>query len=236
MRGEVTKETTVAQIVTEDIAKAHVFKRFGIDFCCGGSKTLEEVCATNNVSIDLLMSALSQQNDTKQRSLDYNAWDLGFLIDYLLNVHHKYVKESAPILRQYATKVAKVHGGGYPELLEILKLLEALLTDLETHLAKEEQILFPYIKGLLSGGQTQAAFGTIQNPIGVMHAEHDEAGELMSQIRRLTNDYTPPEGACNSFRALYHKLDEFEQDLHLHVHIENNILFPKAVVLETPNH
>ena len=163
--------------------------------------------------------------------------DLGFLIDHIVNVHHTYVSESIPLISQYANKVAKVHGHHYTDLHEINKLFHEVAEELLTHMQKEERILFPFIKQLVKAKKegiipVPPPFGTVSNPIQMMEHEHDNAGDVFKTIAILTNDFTPPEGACNTFRALYSKLEEFEQDLHQHIHLENNILHPKAIALE----
>ena len=233
---EVSKENTVAEIVTENIKAAHIFKKYGIDFCCGGGITLEKACVKNKVNYTTLLNDLSLIEIT-DRVYNYNSWKLDFLIDHIENIHHTYVKESIPLLLQYANRVVKVHGGHYPEVIKVNELFIEVAQELSAHLKKEELILFPFIKKM-----TQAAiigekvipphFGTVNNPINMMYEEHESAGDIFKEISQLTNDYTPPEGACNTFKALYSKLEEFEQDLHQHIHLENNILFPKAIELE----
>jgi regulator of cell morphogenesis and NO signaling len=152
-----------------------------------------------------------------------------------VNTHHSYVKKYLPEIRGYAAKVAKVHGGAHPELATIQTLVETLNAELLGHLHKEEAILFPFIKRLVKvepGQNAFSPFGTIQNPISVMELEHETAGGILEKIRALTNNYTLPADACASYSLLYRMLDEFENDLHTHVHLENNILFPKALALE----
>ncbi|RMH76286.1 MAG: iron-sulfur cluster repair di-iron protein, partial [Calditrichaeota bacterium] len=148
-----------------------------------------------------------------------------------------YVRESIPLLREYTAKVARVHGDAHPEMVEIARCFEELAQEMEQHMMKEEQVLFPYIKQMVVAEKQgrllpPPPFGTVQNPIRMMEMEHDRAGELMKQIRKLSRDFSPPEDACNTYRVTYHKLEEFEADLHQHVHLENNILFPGAIALE----
>lgn len=234
---EVTLEKTVAEIVTENIKAADVFKKHGIDFCCGGGISIEKACAKNNVDIDTLTSELAQVGNVVARAYDYDSWKLDFLIDHIINVHHSFVAEAIPIILQYSNKVAKVHGHHYTEVIEINNLFTAVANELSSHMQKEEMILFPFIKQLVhaeSNGLTapQPPFGTVNNPIRMMEQEHENAGDIFKEIAKLTNNYTPPAEACNTFKALYASLNEFEQDLHQHIHLENNILFPKAVKLE----
>lgn len=228
---------TVADLVTENIKTAHVFKKYGIDFCCGGGVSIRKACEKANVNYDDLTRDLLNTESSTERATNYNSWELDFLTDHIINVHHTYVEENIPMLLQYAAKVAKVHGQYYTELLEIHQLVTEVAGELSSHMKKEELILFPFIKRLVNAQKNneelpQAHFGTVDNPIKMMEAEHEDAGELLRRISQLSNNYTPPEGACNTYRAFYAKLDEFEQDLHQHVHLENNILFPKALKLE----
>ena len=233
----VVETNTVAQTVTENIKAAHIFKKYGIDFCCGGNTTIENACKKAKIDQTKLISDLEKIDQTAERINDYKSWSPSFLTDHIINIHHTYVEESIPLILQYGKKVTKVHGHHYKELSEILRLFEEVATELGGHLKKEELILFPFIKKLEEAKKTNEKvltpqFQTVDNPIRMMEEEHESAGEIMRQIAILTNNYTPPEGACNTFRAYYAKLDEFEQDLHKHVHLENNILFPKALVME----
>ena len=231
------KNKTVADVVTENIKTADVFKKHGIDFCCGGGISLEKACSKNNIDYNLLISELSNLSTKTSSSTNFNSWKLDFLIDYIVNEHHKYVEENIPLLKQYAAKVAKVHGHFYKELIEINDLIITVSNELTTHMKKEELILFPFIKKLVKANNEGRSvsiphFGTINNPINMMEEEHDDAGEIFKRISQLTNKYSTPEGACNTFKALYSKLEEFEDNLHQHVHLENNILFLKARKLE----
>lgn len=224
-------------MVTENIKTAHIFKKYGIDFCCGGGISLERACEKYKVDYELLSKDLLNVDQTSSRATNYNSWDLDFLTDHIINVHHNYVEENIPLLLQYSARVAQVHGAHYPELLEIKELVKEVAGELSSHLKKEELILFPFVKKMLvakkeNSGLPVAHFGTVDNPIKMMETEHEDAGELFRKISMLSNNYIPPQGACNTYRAFYAKLDEFEQDLHQHVHLENNILFPKALRLE----
>ena len=228
---------TVADMVTENIKTAHVFKKYGIDFCCGGGISIEKACLKANANPEELEKALLDCENTTSRANNYNAWELDFLTDHIINVHHGYVEENIPLLIQYAARVAKVHGHHYTELIEIQQLFSLVATELSGHMRKEELILFPFIKKLVNAKRDgtelpQPHFGTVDNPIKMMEAEHEEAGDLLRKISKLSDNYTPPQGACNTYRAFYAKLEEFEQDLHHHIHLENNILFPKALQLE----
>lgn len=230
-------DKTVAEIVTENIKTADVFKKNGIDFCCGGHVSVQEVCAKKGIDYASLKEEIMKIENQQQGSHDFNTWDLDFLSDYIINTHHKYVQEASSIITQYAEKVAKVHGHHYTETIEINKLFLEIANELSSHMQKEEGILFPYIKELTAAKKKGEKiptphFGTIQNPINMMEEEHTGAGEILFKIKELTNDFNPPSGACNTFRALYAKLEEFQNDLFQHIHLENNILFPKAIALE----
>lgn len=228
---------TVADLVTENIKTAHVFKKYGIDFCCGGGVTIQKACEKANINYEELESDLLHVDNAVTGGHNYNSWPIEFLTDHIINIHHAYVAENIPLLLQYSNRVVKVHGHHYTELHEINDLLTVVAGELSAHMKKEELILFPFIKKLVKAKSEGADipdthFGTVDNPIKMMEAEHEEAGEILRKIAKLSNNYTPPPGACNTYRAFFAKLDEFEQDLHQHIHLENNILFPKTLQLE----
>lgn len=233
-----TLETkTVADLVTENIKTAHIFKKYGIDFCCGGGVSVKKAAEKAKINYVLLEKDLMQVEKSQSRANNYKSWELDFLADHIVNVHHSYIQENIPLIVQYASRVVQVHAKDYPELIQIQRLFAEVAIDLGGHLSKEERIVFPFIKEMVKAKKegvdlNKPDFDTIDNPIRIMEADHEEAGVVFKRIGRLSNDYTPPEGACNTFRAFYAKLDEFEQDLHQHVHLENNILFPKALKLE----
>ena len=223
--------------MTQNIKAAHIFKKHGIDFCCGGGISVERACAKKEVDFSVLIEELAAIDEVTSNAYNYDNWDLSFLVDHIINVHHTYVEENIPLLIQYAKKVVKVHGHHYTEVVEINNLFTEVANELTAHMKKEELILFPYIKQLVKAEKENVKvspphFGTVNNPIQMLENEHENAGNIFKEIARLTNNYSPPEGACNTFKALYAKLDEFEQDLHQHIHLENNILFPKAILLE----
>lgn len=229
----------VSDLVTHNINTARVFKKYGIDFCCGGGKPIATVCEQKKINLPQLVDELeAAMTETVAQKMAYDKWPLDFLIEHIVQVHHTYVEENLGILKEYADKVQKVHGGFYTELSEIQQLVHELSAELAGHLKKEELVLFPYVKKLVqlkkSNNPTKPIphFGKIENPIATMMHEHDHAGSILEKLRTLTKDYTPPESACNTFKAFYKTLEEFEDDLHLHVHLENNILFPKAADLE----
>jgi len=227
-------EETVGEIAAKDMRKAEVFKKLGIDFCCGGKKTLKEAIAEVGLTEEQVKAELerSEAAGGGQATHDFDAWDLGFLADYIYNVHHKYIRESGPVIEQLAEKVASRHGAVHPELFGLAKGLKELMAELYSHVQKEERVLFPAIKTLeRSGDPVQTAFG-IEGPVHMMEAEHDSAGDELKALRKLTKDYELPADACNSYTYLFDKIKEFENDLFQHIHLENNILFPKALKLE----
>lgn len=232
------KELTVGEMVAKDYRKAEVFKRFGIDFCCGGKKSVEKTCKEKGVDADKLKTELAKLDVTAVLpSKNFDNWELDFLADYIVNTHHKYIIRSLPLIFEFAQKVSRVHGDHNPETKEIFRLFVEGMNELNRHMMKEEQILFPYIKQLAqwkrsSSQASPPPFGTVANPVRMMEHEHDVVGEIFHKIAELSNDYSPPEYACNTYRVLYAKLKEFETDLHQHIHLENNLLFPKAIQLE----
>lgn len=229
---------TLGEIAAKDLRKAEVFKKYGLDFCCGGKKTLEEACKEKGLDTVKVKEELEKPADiqSKMPQHDFNSWNLTFLTDYIVNVHHAYVKEHIPVLADLSQKVADHHGKTNPELEGIRDKVDEMLSELKVHLKKEENILFPYIKQLESskttGSEAPGGFGSILQPISVMENDHDIVGNLADEIRILSHNYTTPANACNSYSLLYKKLQEFEDDLHMHIHLENNILFPKAVEME----
>ncbi|MBZ9778476.1 iron-sulfur cluster repair di-iron protein [Psychroflexus sp. CAK8W] len=233
---DLNKERTVADLVSENINTAHTFKKHGIDFCCGGGISLEKACLKNEVKLDDLLFDLQNLSDTG-RTYNYKDWELSFLAQHIEQVHHRYVEESIPILIQYTNKVANVHGKANPELIQVKEIFVDIAKELTPHLKKEELILFPFIHKMEKAVKNDEKierphFGTVENPIAMMEDEHEAAGDLFKKIAILTNNYQLPEHACNTYKAMFHKLQEFEDDLHLHIHLENNILFPKALAME----
>jgi len=228
------KEKKVGELVKENIQTAHVFKKHGIDFCCGGGISIEKACEKENVRYEDLVADLLKLNETPAKNQQFDKWRLTELTDYIIKTHHSYVAEAIPMILEYSEKVARVHGQHHPPVIEILELFKQVAAELTQHMRKEEMILFPYINKLeKSHGKIEGSpFGTVENPIHMMEAEHENAGSLLKAIAGLSEAYTTPDWACNTFKALYAKLDEFEQDLHIHVHLENNILFPQAIEME----
>lgn len=225
------KELTVGEIVAHDYRAASIFKYAGIDFCCGGKKSLEETCSEKGIDESELMRKLdmldSVPNTTVHKYID---WDPGFLCDYIMNIHHKYVLKTLPELVQYTAKISAVHGDRHPELKEVASLFLQINKELLQHLQNEEQVLFPSIKKAVKS-DSQSARLTIISEISRLSAEHEFAGGAMDTINKLTSGYSLPDDACNTYTVAFRLLQEFEDDLHTHVHLENNILFPKALLI-----
>ncbi|MBL0331223.1 MAG: iron-sulfur cluster repair di-iron protein [Bacteroidetes bacterium] len=237
-KNNFSSETTIGELVAKDFRKAEIFKKYNLDFCCGGKKTVTQACNEQKVdymAVEKELSILDMVKTTPSQKFD--EWNLDFLVDYILNTHHEYVKKAIPLLIEYTSKVAKVHGDNHPEVITIAQKFNEAAEELNGHMSKEEQILFPYIKKLVLAKSNKlqtpnTAFGTIKNPIHMMEVEHDVVGDIFKEIRELTNNYMPPEDSCATYKVSYLKLKEFEEDLHQHIHLENNILFPKSILLE----
>ncbi|MDZ7805558.1 MAG: iron-sulfur cluster repair di-iron protein [Gracilimonas sp.] len=219
----------VGEIVAEDYRTAQVLRSYGLDFCCGGGRTLEKACTSKKIEIDTVISELESLQNTGETEHNYNDWSLDFLADYIVNNHHSFVRKMLPELAFYAEKVSGVHGDRDPELNDIRELVYTLRAEITAHLQKEEEDLFPQIKDLVRENKT----GSVKEAIvEALEDEHDSAGEIMAKIEELTNGFNPPSNACSSYRVLFKNLQGFQNDLHKHVHLENNILFPKALKLE----
>ena len=229
---------TVREIALEQPHSIRIFEQFGIDYCCGGRKPLAEACAEREISLSQVLSELNASQDAgTPPAQDWSLATLQQLIAHIVSSHHQYVKRELPRLEALAQKVVNRHGETQPHLPSIQAALSQLDGELTHHLAKEENILFPYIAALESaigsgGAYPDACFGTVANPIAMMTSEHDAAGGLLAEIQTLSDNFTTPIGACPTYLAFYQGLREFQQDLHQHIHLENNILFPRAIILE----
>ena len=228
----------IGELVARDYRTASVFKKYSIDFCCQGNRTIEEACEKKNIDTKKVLEDLVAMMEAKSESTtDYQLWPLDLLADYIEKKHHRYVQEKTLEIQPYLNKICKVHGERHPELLEIKEEFNASAGELAAHMKKEELILFPFIrkmtKAKLENIKVDAAhFGTVKNPIQMMMNEHTVEGNRFRKIEELSNNYTPPLDACNTYRVSFALLKEFEQDLHLHIHLENNILFPRAIEIE----
>lgn len=233
---------TVGEVVAEDYRRADVFKAFGIDYCCGGDRTVSEACSARGVACDEVMEALEAAEQAPIASgraadmPDVRNWPPDFLASYIVNVHHRYVREHAPRLLELTQTVARVHGKTNPEAVQIANLFAELATELEEHTGKEEGILFPYISATFAASRGEAPPPdptTVDQDswVEALEDEHDNAGAILRTIRTLSRNFVLPETACNTYRMAYAGLEAFEADLHRHIHLENNVLFPVAARL-----
>ncbi len=235
MRTNETRELTVGEMVVENPSRARVFERFGIDYCCGGKIPLAQACATRGVELDVVLEALrkSEADVSPESQKDWSQESMTSLVDHIVTTHHAYLREEFPRLTKMTARVAEVHGERHTELPEVRDVFMALRAELQMHMQKEEQVLFPMIKQLDSGVAGAADHcGTIENPIRMMEQEHDNAGNALSTLRELTGGFAVPDDACNTYRVMLDTLAKLEADLHQHIHKENNILFPRALVAE----
>jgi regulator of cell morphogenesis and NO signaling len=230
-------QMTVGQLVTDRPARSRVFGKLGIDFCCGGKKSLDEACRNKGLDPETVLQVIlasEQEGDSDKNMVDAAQMTMTQLCDHIEATHHAYLREEFPRLTQMIAKVAAVHGERHPWMKQVHSVFTALIEELAQHMMKEEQILFPIIRKLEAGDVAAAGHcgGTISNPIRMMEHEHDNAGDALKQLHKLTDGYTPPANACNTFRAALDGLSEIENDLHQHIHKENNILFPRELAME----
>jgi regulator of cell morphogenesis and NO signaling len=229
---------TVGEIAAETPNATREFEKLGIDYCCGGSRTLGEVCAEAKISVEEVLARLEKSSavTTSEESKDWQSQPLADLIAHITSTHHVFVREECSRIDALTGKVVAVHGKNHPELLQLQAVFSALGEELRVHLMKEEQVLFPYIvrleESFVAGEPAPPAmFGPVVNPVRMMMQEHDGAGDALRTLRSITNEYSVPADACISYRTLYQALQGFEADLHQHIHLENNILFPRAVAM-----
>jgi regulator of cell morphogenesis and NO signaling len=222
---------TISQIVTDYHQTAPIFEKYGIDFCCKGKRPLAEACTERALNKEEILAELANAIETQATSIDFNALSLTALADYIVRTHHTYVKFNMPQIYNYVLRVATKHGDRFPFMKEVFQLFSEVQEEMNQHMVKEERVLFPRIKSLEQNGLQGAPLEYFTGPISVMESEHDLAGDLMHRIRELTDNFTAPEGACTTFRLSLASLQDFEADLHQHVHLENYILFPKAIEL-----
>lgn len=230
----INAEMTVAELVVDHPTRTRILEKLGIDFCCGGHKSLAEACAAKGLDPNTVVQTLNAFEALEPVEHDQQDWSkasLTSLIDHIVSTHHDFLREEMPRLNFLAEKVSQVHGPRHPNLYEVRSVYEGLYEELDSHLDKEEEVLFPVIRSLEAGG-VDAQKMAVAAPIQVMGAEHDSAGRALAKLRELTDNYTTPADGCSSYRALMEGLLEMEQDLHQHIHLENNILFPRALALQ----
>jgi regulator of cell morphogenesis and NO signaling len=229
---------TVAEVALENPAATRIFEELGIDYCCGGNRTLEQACKGANLQVEQVLASIAASAATETGpDRDWVTAPLADLVGHILATHHEYVRREIERLPHLIDKVCAVHGANHPELERIRETFAGLADELRMHMMKEEMVLFPYVVRMEAAAARQAPmmpppFGTVQNPVAMMVHEHDSAGEALREIRAVSNGFAVPDGACASFRGLYESLAAFEADLHQHIHLENNILFPRAIAME----
>jgi regulator of cell morphogenesis and NO signaling len=233
--SSLNETVTVGEIVAQDFRAGALFQKFGIDFCCGGKRSVSDACRSAEVAPEIVLDALkrlSAEAPSPDRASD---WPLDRLLEHIVVTHHAYIRSAGPTIVTYLGKLVSVHGSRHPELQRIAQTFSRLHRELLTHMMKEEHVLFPYIDELTRRSDPPkgaSPFGTVENPIRMMEREHEDAGKELRLIRELANDFTPPAESCTTYRVCFEELRRFEQDLFRHVHLENNILFPKTVALE----
>lgn len=230
-------DMTLGAIVAEDYRAAAVLERYGIDFCCGGKRTLAEACTVKQRDPEVIAAEIEQARQTPvEAGMSDAAWDTRTLIAHIVGTHHAYVRDAVPRIAAYLKRLIVVHGDRHPELVRIAQHFEELGRELTTHMFKEEEILFPYMQALAAIEPEDArplnVFGTVRNPIRMMEAEHAGAGQELAIIRELTDAFHAPDDGCSTYRVCFQELEAFDADLRRHIHLENNVLFPKAVVME----
>ena len=231
-------EKTVRELAVENLSATRVFEKLGIDYCCGGNRSLQEACESAGLKLDEVLESLEKAERATQvtEDRDWKAESLASLIEHIQNTHHKYTREEIERLVPLLEKVCSVHGKNHPELFDVRAIFLGLVQELSSHLMKEEMILFPYVQRMeaaaAGGPVARAPFGSVQNPVAMMEHEHDSAGNALRAMNAVTHGYSAPDDACVSYQTLYKALAGFEADLHQHIHLENNILFPRAVALD----
>ena len=234
--SELSEQTTIGEIVSTDFRTAAIFEQFGIDFCCGGRRSIGEACqsaAVDPATVSRALEALPPAGESSDD--DFMHVPLPQLIDHIVETHHQYLRLAIPMVARYLAKLADVHGARHPELARVRDSFDRLGGDLMQHMVKEEHVLFPYVRDIATRGvdaSWPSPFGTVENPIRMMEREHRDAGDELRQIRDLTGGFTPPDDGCATYRVCFEELAHFEHDLHRHVHLENNVLFPRAIEIE----
>lgn len=233
---EKLESKAIGQIVAEDFRAARVFEKYQIDFCCKGNRPLEEVASESNLDLDSLTAEIEEvKTSGVQGDHNFDSWPLDLLADYIVKTHHKYTEEQTTKLKPYIEKLCQVHGDHHPELFEIKEIFGKLSGDVAAHMKKEEIILFPFIKKVVAakdaGEKLEAPASRMENPVNMMMHDHSDQGDMFRKIAELSNEYTLPADGCNTYNVTLNMLKELEQDLHKHIHLENNILFPKAVAM-----
>ena len=237
---KIDSSTFVTDIVTHDYRAADVFLKYDIDFCCGGKWPLDIVCESKGLETESIINELNLKlrHSSDGIVMEFDEWDLNFLADYILNIHHRYLHKALPETNQYVNRFLAGHQKKFPELAELGKIMEKMMKEIPPHMKKEEEIIFPYIKQIFHAWQHKESYAsllirTLRKPVEeVMQNEHESVGKQLHLIREITNNYTLPEKPCVTHRVTFSKLKELDINLVQHIHLENNILFPKAIALE----
>ncbi|MBK9736354.1 MAG: iron-sulfur cluster repair di-iron protein [Saprospiraceae bacterium] len=230
--------SVIGELVANNYKTAQVFKTYKVDFCCNGNRTLIDLKKTDDIDLEKLIEDLEKvTSEVVDLDTQFKSWPLDLLTDYIEKTYHRYIEHKVPVIKEYLNKVCDVHGRDDNELYKIQEIFNASSEDLLQHMAKEEQILFPYIRKMVENEERGFSFqppmfGSVKNPIHMMMEEHSTEGDRYKMIASLSNDYTPPAKACNTYMVVYAMLKEFEEKLHAHIHLENNILFPGAITFE----
>lgn len=235
---DLTYQKSVGEVVASDYRTAAIFEKYGIDFCCKGHRSIDEACERKSIMTEEVMRELKKHFSSENTDCpDYKSWPSAQLVDYIVEKHHTYIEETTPLIIRYLDKLCKVHGARHPELHEVNRLFNESAVDLAQHMKKEESVLFPWIKGMDSASDDTAnkpfSFDRmIQQPVHMLMHEHENEGDRFQRIETLTNQYQVPDDGCSTYKVAYQMLRDFQNDLHLHIHLENNILFPKAIELD----
>jgi len=238
LNGKDILDYTLSEIVKGNFHTATVFEKYNLDFCCNGGRTLSDACTEKGIIPENVKKEIeSFMSDRPNGAANPDNWEIDFLISYIINTHHSYVGKMLPVISAHTQKIAAVHGNNHPETIRIAEIFSEVNSEMRHHMMKEERILFPHIDLLYKSSRNgdmkdRPYFGTIKNPIAMMEHEHQSAGDGLLEIRELTDNYALPEDACETYRITFKELREFEEDLHKHVHLENNILFPRAIKME----
>ncbi len=236
---ETTDTLTLGEIVRRNYKAADVLEKFSLDFCCNGNRSIEDACAAIGIDPEAVRTELKKvEGEAGTDGVNFDSWALDTLADYIVKRHHAYVEEQTPKIKGYLDKIRQVHGSRHPELFEIHTLFSEIGGELSVHMKKEELMLFPFIRKIQKAKENNETaesplFKSVESPVKMMMADHADEGEKFARIAVLTKNYQVPADACNTFSLTYQLLKEFEKDLHMHIHLENNILFPKSIELES---
>lgn len=230
----ITPETSLGEIVKNNFRAIRVLEKYNLDYCCGGKKLFSNICTEKGLNAEEITKELAKI-ENEYVSDKFNFWPMSFLCDYIKVNHHDYLRRVFPVISQHIDKVVNAHGERFDYLPQLKEVFEKIREELLSHMEKEERVLFPYISGMdkLYRGVSFPPFGNVETPISVLIREHEEAGGDIELLKQITNNFTPPENACTTFKVTFNELDEFYRDLKIHIHLENNILFPKAIEIES---